>query len=338
MMTIEEVEAACKVPVPMPPGDAVYARMEYPLTRMFYPLGFPLEISTNSQTVLDVATESWGAFARRFETPPMRIQAGVLEGSSAGCPPAPRPRVQQHLFSFVADHENYGVIDMAQGFSGLWLTRQAVEFRGYLRHFFLECAIVCPIATRYATGVHAGCVERNGIGVLLCGDSGAGKSTLAYACAKAGWTYITDDGSFIVHGSDGVVVTGNCNQARFRPSTIAIFPEIGGREITQRAESGKPSIELSPATLPGIRCSQTATVKYAVFLNRREEVNAPLRQYSKEVVRRYLRQGRFSPMERMPEHYAAIEKLLALDVLELRYNDLGWALEQLESLVESKGR
>lgn len=333
MLTIEEIEAAHENLLPIPSGDVVYARMQYPLTRMFYPLGFPVEISTNSQIVLDVAAESWGAFVECFQAPAIHIQVGVLEGSSDVCPPAPRPRVQQHLFSFVADHDNYGVIDMAQGFAGLWLTTQAVKYRSYLRHFFLECAIVCPIATRYVTGVHAACVERNEIGVLLCGDSGAGKSTLSYACAKAGWTYITDDGSFMVNGADDVVVTGNCHQIRFRPSTASIFSEIGGREITQRAEVGKPSIELSPASLPDIRCSQTAKVKYVVFLNRREGGNFSLQPYSKDIVRKFLHQGRFSPMDRMPAHYAAIDKLLELEVLELRYDDLDWALQQLELLV-----
>jgi hypothetical protein len=332
-MTIDEIEAAHEMSQSIPARDPVYARMEYPLRRMLYPLGFPVEISTNAQEVLDISVEGWGAFTQLFQTPPIRIHVGVLEGGTIACPPAPSPRVQQHLFSFVADRENYGVIDMAHGFAGLWLTQKALKYRSYVQHFFIECAVVCPIATRFVTGVHAACVERNGIGILLCGDSGAGKSTLAYACAKAGWTYITDDGSYMVHGPDDVLVTGNCHQMRFRPTAASIFPEIAGREITQRAQSGKPSVVFSSATLPGIRCSQTATIKYAVFLNRRERSNLALCRYSKEVVRKFLRQARFSPMDKMPEHFAAINKLLALDVLQLPYNDLDWAVEQLESLV-----
>ena len=165
--------------------------------------------------------------------------------------------------------------------------------------------------------------------VLLCGDSGAGKSTLAYACAKAGWTYTTDDGSYMVHGRDDLLVTGNCHQVRFRSSSVSIFPEIDGRDITQRAGVGKPSIELRPALLPGIRTSQTANIQYVVFLNRRESNNAQLRPYSKEVVRHFLRQGRFAPLEVMPLHYAMIDRLLELDVHELRYQDVDWAVEQL---------
>ena len=118
--------------------------------------------------------------------------------------------------------------------------------------------------------MHAACVARNGVGVLLCGDSGAGKTTLAYACAKAGWTYVTDDGSYIVHGRDDLLVVGNCNQIRFRPGGKLIFPELDGREMTQREEKSKPSIEVNSKEMEGDRHSPTATAQYLVLLNRRE--------------------------------------------------------------------
>lgn len=335
-MTIQEIEEACRIGAPIPRVDVVHARMEFPFRRMFYPLGFPVEISTNLEAVLDIAAESWAAFTGLFDTPVIRIQVGVLESLSTECPPAPSCLVHENVFSFTADKENFGFIDMSRGFCGIWVTPVAVANRSYLRSFFIECAIVCPIATRYATGVHSGCVSRNGAGVLLCGDSGAGKSTLSYACAKAGWTYITDDGSYMVHGTDGLQVVGNCHQVRFRPASSVFFPEIEGREITKRAEVGKPSIELRTATLPGIRYSQTANVKHLVILNRREGINAPLRPYSRDIVRRFLHQGRFSPVEFMPTHLATIEKLLRTEPLELRYTDLDWAIEQLETLAHAE--
>jgi len=334
MMTIQEIEAACANSQPIPPGDSVYARMEFPFTRRLYPLGFPVEFSSNCEAVLDAAAEGWGEFDQMFSITPIRIQVGVLEGQSSDCPPAPSYRVQQHMFSFVADQENFGTIDLCDSFVAIWLTKAAVANRSYLRHFFLECAMVCPIATRYATGVHSACVSRDGVGVLLCGDSGAGKSTLAYACAKAGWTYVTDDGSYLVHGSDELLAVGNCHQVRFRPPSSEFFPEIAGREITRRAQVGKPSIELSPTTMPGIRVAQAATIKHMVLLNRREGKNCGLQPYSKDVLRQFLRQGRFSPLTLMPPHYATIERLLELDAMELKYRDLDWAIARLEELVD----
>jgi len=76
--------------------------------------------------------------------------------------------------------------------------------------------------------VHAGCAALDGRGVLLCGDSGAGKSTLTYALARAGWAYVTDDCSFLLNCGKRRMVTGNCNQVRFRPSAGELFPEVAG--------------------------------------------------------------------------------------------------------------
>jgi HPr Serine kinase C-terminal domain len=332
LLTIAEIEGACERSEPIPASDAVHARMEFPFRKRLFPLGFPLDVSSNSEDVIEAAEEGWSAFVPQFETQPISIQVGVFPANSSEIPPAPTFRAQRNLLSFVADRDNFGVTDMASGFSSIWLTTPAIKSRSYLRYFFLDCAMFAQIATRYATGVHAACLTLNEIGVLLVGDSGAGKSTLAYACAKAGWTFVTDDGSFLVHGREDHLVAGNCHQIRFRPSAGSIFPEMQKREITQRCEITKPSIEVSTTNLKGVRVSQTANAHLLIFLNRREGANEPLRPYNRDVAREFLRQGRFAPLDLMPRHYAAIERLLEIEVLELRYRDLDWAIEQLNAL------
>src|ERR1035437_4190626 len=112
-----------------------------------------------------------------------------------------------HLMAIVAAAETYCVNDMAQGITYIYIPRAALRYRSYLRYFFLESSAMFHLANRCTTPVHAACVELDGRGVLLCGDSGAGKSTLAYACAQAGWTYITDDGSFLVNDRSDLLVT-----------------------------------------------------------------------------------------------------------------------------------
>ena len=99
----------------------------------------------------------------------------------------------------------------------MWLTTAAVAHRNYMRYFFLEGPAQGHISTSHTTAIHAACVELEGTGILLCGDSGAGKSSLAYSSARAGWTYITDDGSYLVNNRTDRLVVGNCNLVRFRP-------------------------------------------------------------------------------------------------------------------------
>jgi hypothetical protein len=111
------------------------------------------------------------------------------------------------------------------------------------------------------------------------------------------------------------------------------FPELEGHEVTQRAEDGKPSIELSTAPFEHIARSHTAHVEHVIFLNRRDSKCQELVPFSREVARHFMRQPLFSTPEMMEVQSAAIEKLLATNVLELRYHDLGWGVERLTRLI-----
>src|SRR5579871_3126433 len=62
----------------------------------FYPYGFPVDVASNRRAVLSAAEASFGAFAPRFERPPMRIHVMASEGAS-GLPPAPVLRGQRNL-------------------------------------------------------------------------------------------------------------------------------------------------------------------------------------------------------------------------------------------------
>ncbi len=206
-------------------SDPLLCRVEMPLRATFYPLGFAVEIATNSHDVLDAARESWGRFrAVAFPEPPLQITIGVLEGESSICPRTPICRAQRNLLSIIADADNFSVCDLDKQFAFAWLTEAAVEHRSYLRYHFLEAAAMVLLASSYATPLHAACVSYGGQGFLLCGDSGAGKTSLAYACARAGWTYTSDDAAYLVHGREDCLAVGNPYQIRFRPSAVQLFP------------------------------------------------------------------------------------------------------------------
>lgn len=332
MLSIEQIEAACRRSEPVVLGDPVSRLSELPLHGTYYPLGFPVEIATNSEDVLNEAGKSWTGFEKLFDLQPIELRVVVTDGHSE-CPPAPLCRVQRNLISNIADRENFALCDMAQGFSFLSLTKTTVAHTSYLRYFFLDAAVLCQLVTRYVTPIHAACVELDGRGVLICGDSGAGKSTLAYACGQAGWTYVSDDASFLINGRQDRLVVGNSNQVRFRPSATEFFPELEGREVTQRPEIGKPSIELHTSRFQHIARSHLAHIEYVVFLNRREPECQELVPFSRDVARYFMQQPLFSMPEMLEVQSAVIERLLAADVLELRYQSLDWGIERLERLV-----
>ena len=72
-MTIEEMKTACVRSESFGAAEPVLANAELPHKVTFYPLGFPVEIVTNSQEILDAAAESWLGYARLFKTKPIQV-------------------------------------------------------------------------------------------------------------------------------------------------------------------------------------------------------------------------------------------------------------------------
>ncbi len=193
------------------------------------------------------------------------------------------------------------------------------------------------VASRHASGIHAACVSLGGTGILLCGDSGAGKTSLSYACARAGWTYITDDGSFLVHGRDDRLVVGNCSQVRFRPTAEALFPELRGRRVMERAGVGKPSMEMATRRERSAFEHRTRLrYRHIVFL-KRDVAEQELAIFPTAVARLSMMQRVHNMAYQASPHAKAIDGLLRVGTLELRYNDLNWAVERLE-LLAREGR
>jgi hypothetical protein len=111
-----------------------------------------------------------------------------------------------------------------------------------------------------------------------------------------------------------------------------LFPEVQGLDITPRA-TGKPSIELSTAPMSHVSRAQSTHIDFIVFLNRRAGERPELRRYRADVARQWMRQGLYGLPESLAVQYRTIERLLTADVFELRYSDLGWAVDRLQTLV-----
>jgi len=331
LVSTQELKSAWLRAEPVEFGDPVLAHTSLPFHETYFPLGFPLTIATNSTDVLDAAAQSWGTFSKLFDTEPIRMQIGVTTSSSSECPPPPACRVRDHLTTNIADGENFAICDHAQGYSLVWVTTATLQHRDYFRYFFLDSSAMCCIAARYATGIHAGCVALGGAGLLLCGDSGAGKSTLSYACARAGFTYVSDDGSYLVHNRDDRLVVGNSSQVRFRPSARNLFPELRSCTVMRRAGFGKPSVEMATGVHPSLETSNTAVIRHIVFLNRNVQ-NQELAVFPTGAARLYMLQRVHCMPYLGSLHTQAIDRLLQVDAFELRYNQLDWAVERLELL------
>ncbi len=318
---------------PLTPQDSLLSNMALPLRVTFYPLGYAVEISTNEPAVLEGAHESFGHMRLSRACATLQVCFGVTGGDSA-CPPEPTRRQYNHLYSLVADANNQALLDLQRCVSCSWLTKGAVDNRLYFRYNFLEKVVYLLLGSSVVTDLHAACVGKTGKGILLCGDSGAGKSTLSFACARAGWTYTSDDTSYLINDSDTPRVIGHSHRMRFRPTAKALFPELEGRELTPRLE-GKPSLEVPTSEFPDIITASEAKVHSIVYLNRCSSTAARLVPLPDGTATQRMRGELYSAGEIRGRHEKILEVLSGVPTYELQYCDLNQAIDQLDRLTQT---
>jgi len=321
----------------MPGANAVQTRLPDPLLYRaplpycgrYYPYGFPVDVATDSRDVLDAAHDSFAAYPPRFDRPPIRMHVMVGEGSG-GLPPAPVLRGQRHLTTWVSDQENFAAIDWRARFGYACVTRATVADRIFFRWHFLDAPILTLLELNYFTSLHGACVAWDGAGVLLYGESGVGKSTLSYACARRGWTYISDDASSLVWDT-GRTIIGEPHHFRFRAEAPQLFPELLGRTVGRQLDS-KPTIVVFTADLP-IRTASECRLERIVFLDRRPGIQAGLKRIAKEeALERLLQDTTAFDPELDARRIEAVESIAAVPAFDLRYSNHEEAVLLLEQI------
>jgi hypothetical protein len=242
-------------------------------------LGYPLLLESNDARPLRIAAESWGARQRLFETPPLRLTIHVHKGD----PPADKPTYQASAdgFSLVCDSATRAEFSIRAHAACLHISSAVLDRPEWFRHQLLECLVLTALDTIHFVGMHAACVVPPGLqkpGLLLCGASGSGKSTLAYACARSGWTFVSDDSHLAQNESN--LVTGNAHEIRLREPAREMFPELGAKPTTT-APNGKQCIEID---VKEIAASDSSPVRHCVFLSRRSGPAAICRYAEEDAV------------------------------------------------------
>src|SRR4051794_33179256 len=103
-------------------SDPLQCDFAMPLRARYFPMGFPVEVETNSTDLLSMTADLWSCFPLLADTPPVTFRVAVC-GRSTVQPMALLPRGQAHLISIVHSPENFAVADLAGAFAFAWLTQ-----------------------------------------------------------------------------------------------------------------------------------------------------------------------------------------------------------------------
>jgi hypothetical protein len=307
--------------------DPLLHDIDLPLQAACYPIGFPLRLATNSRDVIEAAAESWGTYtARDFAVPPLDLR--FIVQAEPGSAEQPEFRSQGQLFSIVSDRYNYATFDSRTMSGYCFITEETASHHLKLRLHFLEAMVYMLLAQRYVCPMHAACVARDGSGALLCGPSTAGKTTLSYACARAGFTYVADDCTWLLADSHDRMAIGKPHLARFRNDAPRFFPELEGY-ATRAYPNGKLTIEVPITDFPQIQTARRVPIDRVIMIERRNG-RASLERVSTECVLRSLLADMPSYGDEVNEMYTrTVLNLLDVPAYELRYEVLEDAIRLL---------
>jgi hypothetical protein len=288
--------------------------------RRFYPMGYALDIVSNSTEVFRAAREIWGRFTPLSDAPPVGLRVDVASAEALLAPVPTMPCHFEHLMAIIQGPENFAIADMTAGFGVINVTRDVVRNAPWFIYHFLEPIAYVLLGARHFTILHAACVALDGKSALLAGPSGAGKTCLAFACATRGWRFVSGDATHLVRESDATVI-GRPFSIRFRSSAKSVFRELETYRAALRP-NGKCDIEVDTDALC-LRTAVKARAALVVFLNLAPECGtAEIAPVSPGEARAQLGESIcFGDAASRAEQREALERLLRLPLVRLTYSD-----------------
>jgi hypothetical protein len=290
-------------------------------------------LSTNSEEIV-AATSRWryAAHGRNDRTFDLEILLDPSLPSERDFKTQTNFRGLHHLvFATIGSHELF-TFDLARRrVVGAVSATSAADANFWNAHW-LPITIGVMGTTVGVTPMHSACLDLNGRGLLLAGVSGAGKSTLTVALAKAGFSPISDDWTYVSRDQDSrssrnsskLTAHGLNAPIKLLPDAVRHFPELSNRN-PKMWFNGELAFELNPEEICGVPPQSTAHPHWLLILERTSQPGCDFSPLTPDVVRAFFE----SNAERLPlelpelsaERSASIESVANCSAWRVRSGD-----------------
>jgi hypothetical protein len=205
------------------------------------------------------------------------------------------------------------------------LSVAAARDRFFWNNLLLPITIGVLGTTVGVVPLHCACLDHNGNGLLVAGVSGAGKSTLSAALAECGFSFVSDDWTYISKEGSTLIAHGLSSPVKLLPDAVRFFPHL--RHCAPRTTlNGELAYEIDPSRTEGFAVKHTSHPRRLLFLERTSQLGCYFVPCRSEYVRSFFEKN----AERLPDELVQA-KAFRTGIIQTLSNCPAWILRTGES-------
>ena len=269
------------------PVDKV-ARLSHgnlPLGAQFFVAGSIWDLKSNSQEILRAMRETFDQVLTEQGHPDLYVRFHVdFAVEDAPLWIKPHFRALDHLY-----YATYGPCDsMLVDQSGRRVigsfSPAVASDLSYWKQTILPVLLGIVSASIRVTPVHCACVVKGESGLLLAGESGAGKSTSALSLSRNGFSYLSDDCTYLSRTSTGIRAWGLPTPVKLLPDAVSYFPQLASLDPALSL-NGELALTVDPTEVFNVRRCLSCDPRWLVFLERKIERKMERKMDSRPVIK-----------------------------------------------------
>jgi hypothetical protein len=239
-----------------------------PLRARFLVAGSIWDLRSNSEDILQAMQETFDQVGGEQPTDlhlRFRVDFAIHNAPRWS---KPNFRALDHLY-----YATYGPCDsmlvdqMGRRVIGSFSPAEARDLRHW-KQIVLPVLLGIASASIGVTPVHCACVVKGGSGLLLGGESGAGKSTMALSLSRNGFSYLSDDCTYLSRTGTNVRAWGLPTPVKLLPDAVSYFPELVSLAPVLSL-NGEWALNVDPTEISNVERCLSSAPRWLIFLERK---------------------------------------------------------------------
>jgi len=239
-------------------------------------------------------------------------------------------RGMKHFVVALFGERNRFMLDLRRRQASGAVSPETARDAKFWHNTFFPIAIGILGATFGLVPLHCACLDLDGEGLLIAGNAGAGKSTLALALLEQGFSFASDEWTYVLSRNADLTLHTLGSPAKLLPDAGRFFPGLRQLQL-QTAMNGELSYEVDISCWPGARAPIAQSFPNRIlFLQRVAASGCRFAACDAEFAVSFFERG----MERLPEELPEANKQRS-EIIRRLSSTKSWILETGESPQET---